>query len=347
MMRWRSACPDLALKILMVFGTFGDPLHAQVLKIQQTLPKGGVETDAKFTPIRVTGKSETRYDSVITKELEFWITVSGERPGKMAGKGPVRLRLEAENGSTVIDKPEYLTDAKVYKVTSAYIDPRSATVSNTRVSPITRCNDELAKLNGPAREQFLSKGGSLLQQNAYQLEGLATHELWPGSIGFKEPYQRDFPAKAMANVSIVCAPLKGPKPRTESRTTGAPPRTGQRREPTVPVPVPARAVPDRPKRAAAQAADFDVQIRRVDRLGPDGGTRLWLYNSGPDVARTCIVTARGDGDAGWNTVATADVDSRQTLQLDDRMPKDANLRFRVSCTGEPAANFANNTAILP
>ncbi len=337
---WTANRPKLMLALAVALTAPTAAMADDVLEIRQTLPKGGVDTDAQVTRIRVTGKTDTRYDTVNTRQLDFWITVWGKKPGKMAGKGPLRLTLAADNGAITIEKPDYLQDARVYRLTTPYIDPRSATVTNVRVSPIKRCNDELDRLSGAAQDRFAREGGLLLKKEAYQLRGVATHELWPGGIGFKEPYQRDFPATAWANVQIICAPLAGPKVRTQTRTQGAPDRPGQRREPEIPV-------PERPARATPQAADFDIRIRRVDREGPGGATRLWLYNAGPDIARACTVTGRAGSSASWQAVATTDVAARQTLELVAPLPTGADLNFIVACIGEPEGNLNNNTAALP
>lgn len=332
--------PNLMLALAVALIAPQAAMAKDVLEIRQTLNKGGVETDADFTRIRVTGRTDKRYDTVTTRQLDFWLSVSGKKPGKMAGNGPLRLKLAADNGVTTIDKPDYLEATRIYHLVTPYVDPRSATVSNTRVSPIKRCNDEIDQLRGAARDRFQREGGSLLQKQAYQLQGVATHELLPGGIGFKEPYKRDFPATAWANAQIICAPLAGPKVRTQTSTQGAADRPGQRREPVIPA-------PDRPARATPQAADFDIRIRRVDRGGPGGATRLWLYNAGPNLARGCTVTARAGSAASWQTVTTTDVAARQTLGIDALLPTGANLHFIVACIGEPESNLTNNTATLP
>lgn len=341
---WIDNRPKLIIALAVALTAPTAAMADDVLEIRQTLPKGGVETDAEFTRIRVTGKTDNRYDTVTTRQLDFWITVWGKKPGQMAGKGPLRLTLAADNGAITIENPDYLQDARVYRLTTPYIDPRSATVTNVRVSPIKRCNDELDRLSGAARDRFAREGGVLLQKQAYQLQGVAKHELWPGGIGFKERYSRDFPATAWANAQIICAPLAGPKVRTQTRTQGAPERPGQRREPVIPAADrPARATPQAPPRAA----NFDISIRRVDREGPGGATRLWLYNAGPDTARDCTVTARELEMNSWMELATSSVAARQTLELKAPLPTGPGLNFIVACIGEPASNINNNTATLP
>ena len=202
---------------------------APVVEIKQSQQKGGVESDIGVTTILVDGAGSDRYDKVVNTSLDFWVTVSGSTPDNASAFR--RLKLRAAGGTEVEGtKPG---DARIYRLTAPYADPRSETVVNQRISPVVICNAEIARRSGAARAAYLKTGGTVFAQDAYGLSAVATWELWPGGVGFKEPYPRDFTSTDRANVAIECRPLDRPKPRTQTQTQGVPGRPGQKMEPTL------------------------------------------------------------------------------------------------------------------
>lgn len=201
---------------------------APVVEIKQSLAKGGVESDIGVTKILVDGAGTDRYDKVVNSTLDFWVTVNGSTPENSSRF--VRLKVRA--GGAEIDGAQPGA-ARIYKLTAPYSDPRSAVVVNQRISPVDLCNAELAKRSGAARATYLKSGGSVFAKDAYGLSAVAGWELWPGGVGFKEPYPRDFTANDRANAVIECRPLDRPKPRTQTQTQGVPGKPGTKMEPTI------------------------------------------------------------------------------------------------------------------
>jgi hypothetical protein len=109
----------------------------------------------------------------------------------------------------------------------------------------------------------------------------------------------------------------------------------------------ARLAAAAPGRAVASKPDLDVRIRRVDRLGPDGATQLWLYNAGATPAKQCRLDVRKSGAADWYRITLVDVAPKQTRQIASPMPTDPNLEFRVTCPGESAEFLADNVKQVP
>lgn len=94
---------------------------------------------------------------------------------------------------------------------------------------------------------------------------------------------------------------------------------------------------------------IDLAIRRVDRNGPSGATRLFLRNGGDAVANGCRVLARKGGKGGWIEIQGWDVAVQPgaTVELAAGLPNDAGVDFAVDCPGESAERLANNLALLP
>ncbi|MBB6226461.1 hypothetical protein FHS79_000618 [Polymorphobacter multimanifer] len=280
--------------------------------------------DIGLTRIVVDGRSAIQYDTVINRNLDIWAAVSVDRLLDRRQYHTIYIGSE----DTDLQFPREFGTRR-YKLTIPYTDPQSPMVVNQGNSPIALCNARLSALSGAARQAFLQRGATIPVPRAYRIRA--------GILGGGNEQ-----VEAPVTAHVECRALGRPRPRTETSTAGAPSRPGQRREPPAPT-----ATPDRPMRANSRAADFDIRIRRVDRDGPGGATRLWLYNAGPDTAPACTVTARAGSAASWQTVATTDVAARQTLELDAPMPTGANLNFIVACIGEPESKLENNTAALP
>jgi hypothetical protein len=196
-----------------------------VVEIKQALAKGGVESDIGATRIIVDGSSSSQYDKVVSKSLDFWVSVSGATPDNADSFR--RLKLIAGGKEIDAEKPG---TPRIYKISAPYSNPRSETVVNQKISPVDICNTEINKRSGAARAAYLKSGGTILAEDAYGLKAVATWWLVPGGIGFKESYNRDFVSDARANAVIECRALDRPKPRTETHTQGAPSKPGQRLE---------------------------------------------------------------------------------------------------------------------
>lgn len=115
---------------------------------------------------------------------------------------------------------------------------------------------------------------------------------------------------------------------------------------------------------------IDLAIRRVDRGGPGGATRLFVRNGGDLTAQSCRVMARHGGHDKWIELqsfgsvpsAPAPPGKRKrwlagsfrfealagaTTELAADLPRDPNLEFAVDCPGEPSERLGNNLAKLP
>ncbi len=333
---------------------------AEPIKIRQTVPKAGVETDISYPRIVVDGQGTDKYDAVVTKTLDSWITVSGDKPGNASKGGASELKIET--GRISIATPGAAT---VYKISFPYRAPKSSSVANMRVSPVDLCNARLAKLTGAARAKFLKEGDLFNYPDAWTATGSVAWNVkkMKGIFRIQESLNT-FSDSAPVATAIECRALDRPKVRTTTTTSagGAGPRakkmdpaqSGQASAPQRTGPTPQRvgSTPQRtgptPQRVAAgpPVEEFDARIRRVDRDGPNGATQLWVYNSGPATAVGCTIEARADAAAEFEQVASvADVGAQQTVKLPDTLPTEAN-EFLVVCPYEPEAAQANNSWVL-
>jgi hypothetical protein len=246
--------------ILIVAGTaavFPYPALAEpVVTITQAMAKGGVESGIGATRIIVDGAGTDRYDKIVNADLDFWVNVSGSTPEHHSQFDGLEIRA----ANAVLNYTSPPADNKTYKLVSSYRDPRVPGVANQTFSPIARCNAEIANRSGAARTAFLKDGGTVRATDAYPLSATAHWQLWPKGVGFKEEYRRDFRADARADAIIECRPLDRPKVRTETRTKGPPPRTGQKMDPTL-------------KTVSLKAEPYDV----ATVAGQQCPTRVRLY----------------------------------------------------------------------
>jgi hypothetical protein len=94
----------------------------------------------------------------------------------------------------------------------------------------------------------------------------------------------------------------------------------------------------------AAIVNFDARIRRADRGAPGGGTQLWVYNEGPDLAQDCALHGRGGNVPNWKVLTQVDIAARATVQVNTALlPSGPDLKFRLVCPKEPAAKRGNNT----
>ena len=203
-----------------------------VVEIRQATAGGDPNSDVGGTRIRVDGAGVDRYDDVLTSTLEIWVAVRGKRPdGADRFK---RLRLSAENQA--IDGAQPGDAWKNYKISLPFLNPRSNSVANARISPVERCNEHLHSLSGNARANALKDGFNILLRNAYSLRAVASWDLYPGGSpgpGYEEPYNRDFTSDERADAILVCLALKRHKARTQTSTQGVDPKPGKHLEPTL------------------------------------------------------------------------------------------------------------------
>jgi hypothetical protein len=176
--------------------------------------------------ISVDGPSKDgSYKTVLTRTLEYYISVRGDVPDK-AGDGGGDIKLE---GGKVEYDVEVDGDWTKYKVTAPYVDPWSHGAVNERVSPAKLCNDRLKQTTGPARETFLKKGITFRHSEAYTV---AFHVLY---IRKTWPFEKvkDYYYTQRAPVLVTCMPLDRPRASKETSTTGAPGPKGKPLPPTV------------------------------------------------------------------------------------------------------------------
>ncbi len=92
---------------------------------------------------------------------------------------------------------------------------------------------------------------------------------------------------------------------------------------------------------------IDAHVRKVDRSGPGGATRVWLRNGGTERAVDCVLAVKRDSDIGWIVVGSVQLGAGETKEIAAKMPRDPALEFAVTCPGEREDMLANNIARLP
>lgn len=325
--------------------------HADAIRIKQTIAKSGANDDEIGYPrIVVQGEGTTRYDRVLTSQIDAWVTVTSDTaPEKTAGFSHGSIKIESAS-------EPFQKLGQVYKVTFPYAAPKAHNVANQRVSPIELCNDRLASKSGSARETFLRKGEMFNRPDSYEARVSGT---WWGS-GFRD--DKTAYGTGMLGVAIDCRPLLGPKVRSgKATTTGtsagprargpSPTRTNPPPTRTNPAPVrtnpaPVRTSPKLPG-ASTEAANFDARIRGGNRQGPGGTPQLWVYNAGPDTAQGCEIEWHTGGGNFVRVATLGAVAASETKKVESALPANPNSEFRVSCPNEPASATGNNGFTLP
>ena len=181
---------------------------AKPIDIRQAVPKAGVQSDISYPRIVVDGQGADTYDSVVTKTVDAWITVSGDKPDNAGAASDGELRLEG--GRIPIATP---AAARVYKISFPYRAPRSASVANMRVSPVDLCNARLAKLSGAARAKFLKEGELFNYPEAWTASGSIVWAIKDTKGVFKDPDALT-PFSDSASVEVM-APVRMPRPSGE------------------------------------------------------------------------------------------------------------------------------------
>jgi len=177
--------------------------------------------DHAIAEIQVDGDSDKGpYQKVVSDKLRYIVSVSGAWNYEGSGQPYFSLWVHPYGGEGV--KGDLTHHPVKYQVAHFYRDPRSQDAVNVQVSPVDLCNARLQQKHGAARAQFLKDGVSFLHENAYDI----------GANAFPPP-NKDFVPNGFryeeikVPVKIVCKPLDRIRPRTETSTTGAPPRHGQ------------------------------------------------------------------------------------------------------------------------
>lgn len=191
---------------------------AQIVKIIQTIPKSGTNTDVGSTRIVVTGSTESSYDKVVTSELDAWVSVSApDKPPRDQQKLGGKVMI---GGQTVLNVAAgFPSSATTYKLRFPYRDPQSLQVANQGVSPVKLCNDKLASLSGAAREKWRNEGGFISRPGAYTVTADQAWRVRKAGSVFDEI--KGWQDTAELGAVIDCHRLTGPKPRDKTVTKGS------------------------------------------------------------------------------------------------------------------------------
>lgn len=99
---------------------------------------------------------------------------------------------------------------------------------------------------------------------------------------------------------------------------------------------------------AALLPGVDIAIRKADRGGAGGATRLWLRNGGDKAADQCGLFAKRNGRDKWIIIESMSTPMAPgaTVEITAAMPSDPGLTFAVDCPGEQEIRLDNNVAKL-
>lgn len=164
--------------------------------------------------------------------------------------------------------------------------------------------------------------------------------------------------KRIAQVVLVGAGTPPPPPppvKPDKAAVVPPPATNGRWDgPSAAEPAAAKALRTRDTAFFAKRpksgllSGVDAAIRKVDRSGPGGATRLWIRNGGDKSAEQCRLFAkRGDHDK-WIIIdsVSMSVAPGATNEIAAALPDDPALTFAVDCAGEEENRLDNNVAKL-
>lgn len=103
----------------------------------------------------------------------------------------------------------------------------------------------------------------------------------------------------------------------------------------------------RPK-GGALLPGVDASVRKVDRSGPGGTTRLWVRNGGDKAASQCKLFAKREGHKDWILIESmsSPLAPGATTEIGAALPSDPALSFAVDCPGEEENRLDNNVAKL-
>lgn len=219
-----------------VVGGMADAALADRMELRLSSPEG----QSSVAEVLVDGPNKNGpYTEVLTKTLEYYVSVRGDKPDKTNGDGLGFVRLETgQNEEVSVDE----TWTR-YKVSGSYQDPWSTAVENERSSPVKMCNDRLKQKSGSARASFLKKGETFMHNKGYGLSFRVSYMV--KKVVFYE--EKIYSYQDWVPVSIRCMALDRPRASKEISTTGAPPRHGQSLESAMEVDLriePAKVVKD-------------------------------------------------------------------------------------------------------
>ncbi len=192
----------------------GLPELPPVTQVKAPVEKAGF--DRYKTPVIVVDGHGGGYDTVVTKQLDFFFILKGRKP-KTGQRATGKIFVE--NHYADVDN---VLAHEVHKITTPVMDLRAWRAVNERVSPIKLCNDELSYQKGSARKKFLKNGGTILRHSAYEVRASAKWLLKENRVGRFDPtYYRTFDSpKIMTTVYVKCNPIGNKaKKATETSTT--------------------------------------------------------------------------------------------------------------------------------
>lgn len=177
--------------------------------------------DHAIAEIHVDGDSDAGpYQKIVSDELRYIVSVSGAWNYEGSGQPTFSLWMHPYGGEGV--KGDLTHNPVKYQIKHFYRHPRSQYAVNAFASPVDLCNARLQQKHGQARADFLKSGVSFLHENAYDIGGNAfpppNNAFVPNGFRYEE---------IKVPVRIVCKPLDRIRPRTDTSTTGAPPRHGE------------------------------------------------------------------------------------------------------------------------
>jgi len=232
---------------------------ADPIKVRQTISKAGIATDIGETRIVVDGEGVDKYDHVVTRTVDAWVTISGDRPEGGAGTRDGIVRIEG--GKAEFGK--LAGEPKIYKISFPYRDPKSASVANMRVSPVALCNNRLAALHGGSREKFLKQGDLFFYPDAWTASASIVWVILDTKGAFRDPpAHKSYSATAPVGTSIECRALDRPKVRMKKTTAqkGGTTPPAKKMDPTI------------------KSATLRIEPAMVERIGRDMcPTQLRLY----------------------------------------------------------------------
>lgn len=283
-------------------------------------PKARTETTTTGAPKKPGKKMEPTIKTVALKLEPFAnATVGGQQcPTRVRLYGFVETR-RAFAGQLIFMGPYFLTPI-------TKLDFKTAGTRTVTAEYPVKWGDTGAKTSGPG----LKKQSLALRVNVADAAGKVLES-------------------AHETVGLVCRPTRvspgGGAAEDDLSAGTANNAAGQATGKRTHKPFRAQANPD--AATSSVEADFDVRIRRADRQGQDGRPQVWLYNSGPERASGCSLSARSAGSVRWVPVTSTSIAAGDTVKYDGAMPSAVNLELRVACPEEPEDRQANNSYRLP
>jgi hypothetical protein len=203
----------------------GGAMSASADRLQFMLHTGPSDTDVGV--IKVDGQPNGAYNEVLTKTLEYVVSVRGDKPDRAKHDSGL-LWMKLSDGQEVEGS---LTEQWTkYKLSMPYRPLPPGEIANENLSPVDLCNTALQETSAAARLHFLSAGKILHHAKAYSLSGWVEWII-DKRVGFDEI--KRYSDSTMVPVKIQCLGLNRPRPSKDTSTTGAPGPKGKPLPPTV------------------------------------------------------------------------------------------------------------------